>query len=409
MNDTSRWQAPLPERFIVPPLIQPTWRFGDLFGALAPAATQAALRTELCRQYGVRHCVLLDRARSGLYLLAECLGLKNEWLMTAFMHRPTAVLLRNLASDLAFADVDDDLNMDVGSAARMINRRTQALLVTHMYGKAADIVGLRRLADEHGIFLVENAVHMAGGVRIGNRPLGSWGDATVLSFNVDKPLGGLLGGALLTNRSDVWEAVNRVRVAGARIHETLDRMRTTYLAYRAKPWIVRLGLAGSHSAARDGVAEIESFGLDRYRHYTPHEIHPLQAAVALRSLHRSETMLATRKAHALRLLALIHEHPILRLPHHSDDRPHTFLYFPIQVAGLDRLNIARRYAAQGIETKWRYHPLHLQPDFADCRRDDLASSERGWREHLLLPVGPWLDDDDVIRIADCTNRIMCET
>jgi len=93
--------------------------------------------------------------------------------------------------------------------------------------------------------LIENAVHMPGNITVDQRKLGSWGDAAVISFNVDKPVGGILGGALITNRDDVYEAVSRQAIGASNGKECWNRVYTSFLAYHLKPLLLRMpGMAG---------------------------------------------------------------------------------------------------------------------------------------------------------------------
>ncbi len=403
-----RLQPPLPGRFRVPTLVQPQWRFRDLFAALSPEAAGEALRSALCAQYGVKHCLLLDRARSGAHLLGQTMGLRGEWILPSFMHRPTATVVRHLASQVALGDVGEDFTLDPASAERLCTPATQALLVTHMYGRSADMPALRALADRRGLFLVENAVHMPGGVRVGGRLAGSWGDAAILSFNVDKPFGGILGGALLTNRDDVWEAVGGLALGAPEPRETWNRLYTTYVAYRLKPLILRAAFFGGLRSPADGVAEIESFGLDRHARYQARRPHALQVAAALHAARRSARYTERRQANARRLTGRIERRELVGLPETSAERPHAFLYYPMRFLRHDRARAGERYSALGVETKWRFYPLHLQPDFEQCRRDELSRTELYWRQHLVLPIGVNLSDADVDYIAECTNRILAE-
>ena len=381
-----RLQPPKPTSYLLPTLVQPNWRLMDL-GAALYRDKRDQLSRELCRRYGVRYCLLLDRARSGLYLLCHIFGLNREWILTSLMHRPSAVLLKQHCETLAFADIDDGFAISPDSTRALLSPKTCAILATHIYGKSANLTELRKLADSNGVALIENDVHMAGNCNINARRVGSWGDATILSFNVDKPLGAILGGALLTNRDDIWRAVNEYVLGPANAQETRERIFTSYLAYRLKPWVLKLPQTKYHRAAADGVAEIEAFNVNQYQHYVSRCIHRLQAGVALRCLLREDEIVACRRRNAEYLTNQLRGLTQLVLPESIPERPHVYTYYPIVLREGSRYELGRHLAAEGIETKWRYYPLHLQPGFKDVRRDDMTQTERLWRQHLLLPAG----------------------
>lgn len=395
----TRLQPAKPSNYQLPPVVQPQWRLADLLTQQAEDEAEA-LRRELCESYGVRHCLLLDRARSGIYLLCKAFGLDGEWILTSLMHRPTAVVLQDQTAGVTFADVDEHLTIDPDSAARLIARKTSAILATHTYGKAADVVALRKLADQHGVALIENAVHMAGHCTVQGRTIGAWGDASVVSFNVDKPLGAILGGALLTNRDDIWAAVTSHALGAANTKEMRERIRTTFAAYRLKPLALRLPLGRRHRAAVDGVQEIEQFAIDTYDHYTPRHIHPRQARVALACLRRDAHTSEIRINNADRLQQKLRGDTRFVLPVSTVDRPHTYTYFPLILCEGSRMDLGNHLAAAGIETKWRLAPLHTQAGFTQSRRDDLSRSESLWRQHLLVPAGTSTNTAQIDRLAD---------
>lgn len=395
----TRLQPAKPSSYQLPPVVQPQWRLADLLTRQAGDEGEA-LRRELCESYGVRHCLLLDRARSGIYLLCKAFGLDGEWILTSLMHRPTAVLLQDQTAGVVFADVDEHLTIDPDSVARLITPNTSAILATHTYGKAADVVALRKLADQHGVALIENAVHMAGHCSVEGRAIGAWGDAAVVSFNVDKPLGAILGGALLTNRDDIWAAVNAYALGVPNTKEMRERIRTTFAAYRLKPLALRLPLGRRHRAAVDGVQEIEQFAIDTYNRYTPRRIHPRQARVALACLRREARASEIRKSNADRLRQKLQGDVRFALPVSTEERPHTYTYYPLILREGSRMDLGNHLAAAGIETKWRLAPLHTQAGFIEARCDDLSRGESLWQQHLLVPAGTSTSTAQMDRLAE---------
>jgi dTDP-4-amino-4,6-dideoxygalactose transaminase len=401
----ARLQPPKPASYRLPPVVQPNWGLADMLRGLS-ADPYEALSRELCRRYGVRHCLLLDRARSGLFLLSDAFGVRGEWIISSLMHRPSAALLQEQGGGVALADVDQQLCIDPASVQRLLSPRSRAILATHTYGKTADLAALRRLADESGALLVENAVHTPGNLEAEGKPVGSWGDATMLSFNVDKPLGGILGGALLTDREDIWRAVSAHPLGVANAKETRERIRTTYLAYRLKSLLLRLPQGQRYRAAADGVAEIEAFPADSYRRYTARHIHRLQAAVALGCVGREDGFVARRRRNAERLTARLRGLSGLALPESTAARPHAYTYYPVVLRQGSRYALGARLAEMGIETKWRYHPLHLQQGFGAVRRDDLSQTERIWGQHLVLPAGVATDEAGIDYLGDSLARAL---
>ena len=94
--------------------------------------------------------------------------------------------------------------LDVQAVESAMGKGTRAILVSHLHGGLASMSELRELADRHGVAIVEDACQ-APGARVGGRIAGTWGDVGVLSFGGSKLLTAGRGGAILTNRQDVYQ------------------------------------------------------------------------------------------------------------------------------------------------------------------------------------------------------------
>lgn len=102
-----------------------------------------------------------------------------------------------------FADVRyDTYTMDVESVRRNITPLTRALIVTNFWGMPADLEALRRLCDEHRIFMIEDCAHAIGTYHRG-RHAGTFGDVGVFSFQQSKHLTTGDGGMIVTDRDDI--------------------------------------------------------------------------------------------------------------------------------------------------------------------------------------------------------------
>ena len=94
--------------------------------------------------------------------------------------------------------------LDVDLIESAISTQTRAIIVSHLHGGMVDMQKLRTLADHHGIPVVEDACQ-ASGAMIQGRTAGAWGDVGVLSFGGSKLLTAGRGGAIMTNREDIWQ------------------------------------------------------------------------------------------------------------------------------------------------------------------------------------------------------------
>lgn len=98
-----------------------------------------------------------------------------------------------------WADVrPDNFLMDPESVKKKITKRTKAIWVTHFWGFPAEVEKLRKIADRHGIYLLEDCAH-ALMAKYKGKFLGNWGHIGTFSFNMGKQLPTGEGGMAITN------------------------------------------------------------------------------------------------------------------------------------------------------------------------------------------------------------------
>lgn len=137
-----------------------------------------------------------------------------------------------------FCDIQaSDATIDPASARMLVERRSDvtALLAPHLYGHPADMNALEGLAEEAGLFLIEDVAQALGGTLRG-RPLGSYGDVSVVSFSRSKILDTGHGGAVLTDDPDLAEGMAQEAAALPRYHEGLDELFEQYRTVYYELW-----------------------------------------------------------------------------------------------------------------------------------------------------------------------------
>lgn len=102
------------------------------------------------------------------------------------------------------------LSPDLDSLRRTIKRGVDAIVVAHLYGFPADMIGVGELASEEGIPVIEDAAQGAGGSLFGTIS-GASGDMSILSFGRGKGMTAGSGGALLARSPDAAEWIRRAR------------------------------------------------------------------------------------------------------------------------------------------------------------------------------------------------------
>jgi len=177
-----------------------------------------------------------------LILRALDIGAGDEVITTPLSAAYTALAVMMVGARPVFADIDPiRLTLDPGQVERAITSRTRAILPVHLYGQAADMSSIQRIASRHNLPIVEDCcqAHLA---TAGGRPVGTIGVAGAFSFYPTKNLGALGdGGAVITNDRGIAERVRRLRNGGqtsryhhqeAGVNSRLDEVQAAILRAR---------------------------------------------------------------------------------------------------------------------------------------------------------------------------------
>ena len=204
-------------RPIVPPLTQyvnlleGVWRRGWLTN---DGALVLELRRRLSEHLDAPHLALLGNGTLALQMAIAALGLRREVITPAFTFPATPHALSWAGITPVFADIDPvRLTLDPTAVERAITPRTTGILAVHVYGVPCDVERLAAVALRHGLRLVYDGAHSFD-TRIGGVPVGSFGDATMLSFHATKLFHSAEGGALIVQDEAVLRQVELLRNFG---------------------------------------------------------------------------------------------------------------------------------------------------------------------------------------------------
>jgi dTDP-4-amino-4,6-dideoxygalactose transaminase len=163
---------------------------------------------------GVEHCVAFCNGTMALEGVARAARLEGEIIAPSFTFVATAHALLWQGLDPVFCDIDETThNLDPDHVAELITERTTAILGVHLWGRPAYSEKLQALAEKHNLRLFFDAAHAVGCSHQG-RPIGSLGDAEILSFHATKVVNSFEGGAALTNDLELAERLRRIRNFG---------------------------------------------------------------------------------------------------------------------------------------------------------------------------------------------------
>ena len=330
--------------------------------------------TRMAEQCGTDHAVAVSSGTAALHCIVSALDLAPgaEVITTPFSFVASTNVL--LYEDLQprFVDIDPTTyNLDVEGVEQALTPQTQAILAVDVFGHPADWPALRTLADAHDLYLIDDACE-ALGAAVGDRPVGSWGDAAAFGFYPNKQITTGEGGCITTDDAALADACRSLRNQG--------RADSGYMRHE------RLGY---------------NYRLDE-----------LSAALGCAQLDRLDTLLDRRRqiADAYReLLAPLADD--LHLPAHSTEAERSWFVYVVRLRdhfGREaRDELLNHLQAHGVGCAPYFPSIHLQPyhrqrlghspgDFPVCERVSARTLALPFHVDLTVPqiqrVGTVLSD-----------------
>jgi perosamine synthetase len=177
----------------------------------------AEFERRFCSYAGSEFAAATTSCTTALHLAAAILGLRpgDEVIVPAFTWVSTANVVEYMRATPRFCDIDlETFNLDVAQAEARISERTVGIIPVHMFGLCADMRSVMKLAERHGLWVVEDAACALGGWQNGQHA-GTFGEFGAFSFHPRKSITTGEGGMLTTQRADWVEEARSLRDHGA--------------------------------------------------------------------------------------------------------------------------------------------------------------------------------------------------
>lgn len=330
-------------------------------GALASGPAVAALEGRLESRFPDRFAVAIADMTQALALALRVSGVQpgDEVLTLAVncMSSNTAITL--VGAIPIWVDVNpQSLTIDLADCARALTPRTKALIVYHVAGYPADLDALERFCREHDLVFIEDANAALGACSAG-RQIGTGGRFAIISFYANRQVNAVDGAALLCADPVDAERARRLRRFGVDV-----------------------------SRFRDTDGEIAS-GFDVAEVGFPASLSNVNATLACQGLDTLDFRLAATRANAAAVAAALADTNITPVTWRAVDAPAFWVLFVRQP---QRDALMRFLKARGIQCS----RLHQRNDGYSCfstGRRHLPGTDAFQREHLALPIGSWLTQD----------------
>lgn len=339
---------------------------------------------------GTEHAVAVSNGTAAIQLTLKAIGLEPgaEVIVPSLTFGSTATAVVHQACVPVFADIDRELyTLDHTDLERCLTDETAAVMPVHLYGHPAEMDEIRTFADNHDLYVIEDAAQAHGAAYKGQR-VGSIGDAGCFSFYATKNITTGEGGIITTDDDEIASELRMLRSHG--------------MANRDKH--VTLGYNYRMSDLNGAIGTAQADRLDGFN--------------------KKRREISERLATELADLAWLEPATI------RDYVDHAYFWAPFEVQeneiGLSGKEVWAELRERGVETRHRYNvPLYDQPVFADHRG---FNSEFPWSHNpndhdydlslpnveavvgsmIGLPNHPGMDSEDVEYVIETVRTFDSE-
>jgi 8-amino-3,8-dideoxy-alpha-D-manno-octulosonate transaminase len=170
---------------------------------------------EFAKWMGTRYALAVTSGTAALQAAVNALeiGPGDEVILPAWTWHSCYCAIVLAGALPVFAEIDESFNIDPGDIESRITPHTKAIMAVHLQGNPADLDRIIPIARKHNLRLIEDCAQSVGGSYKG-KPLGSRGDVSIYSLQLNKTITAGEGGAMVTNDPVLFERAARFHDVG---------------------------------------------------------------------------------------------------------------------------------------------------------------------------------------------------
>ena len=346
---------------------------------LTQGSTIAEFEKKFAEYVGAKYAVALANGTAALHLCAMALDVDSTTrvITTPITFAASANCVRYCGGEVHFADIDPEtFLLDINKVRALLEKHPKGyfkgIIPVDFAGNPVNLEAFRKLADEFGCWIIEDACHAPGGYFIdsnnnqqkcGN---GNFADLAIFSFHPVKHIATGEGGMITTNSKVLYDKLNLLRTHG------ITKDASKFINH-------------PDEIAQGGwYYEMQQLGYN-YR------LTDFQAALGLSQLTRADENLSRRRILADRYDEALKSKNITIPDSFAGNAYHLYV---IQVA--NRLELYNRLKEKNIFAQVHYVPCHLMPYYSQFgyKKGDFPHAENYYNHCLSIPMYHSLSNDD---------------
>jgi UDP-4-amino-4,6-dideoxy-N-acetyl-beta-L-altrosamine transaminase len=354
----------------------------------------AEFESNFAKYIGSKYAVALANGTAALHLCAMALGLKEgeKVITTPITFAASANCIRYCGGEVVFSDIDPETYLlDINKVRSLLENAPKGtykgIIPVDFAGRANDLEAFRALADEYGLWIIEDACHSPGGYfktsenTIQSCGNGNYADLAIFSFHPVKHIASGEGGMITTNNEALYEKLLQLRTHGIVKNDAL--------------YTNTIELAGGTDDYPGWYMEMQNLGYN-YR------ITDFQAALGSSQLTRADEGIKKRRDIASVYFKAFENKPFLK-GQSGVIEGHAYHLYVIEVE--DRLGLYNYLKSKNIYAQIHYIPCHLMPYYKQFgwKEGDFPNAENYYKHCISLPMYPTLTTEEQAYVINEIN------
>ena len=345
---------------------------------------------EFCKYIGSRFALAVSNGTAALHLSVLALNIKpgDKVITTPNTFVASANCVKYCGGEIVFSDINPDTYLlDIEKVRKLLEESPKGtykgIIPVDFAGRANDLEKFRNLADEHGLWILEDSCHSPGGYfkdtkgvnqNCGN---GKFAELAIFSFHPVKHIAAGEGGMITTNNEELYKRLLMLRTHG--IQQDPEK------------------LINNHGC---WYYEMQELGYN-YR------LTDFQAALGLSQLKRASSGIIRRKEIASNYYNAFHNSKFIKGQTGIIDG-HAYHLYVIEVE--NRNGLINYLRDLNIFAQVHYIPTHLMPYYQNLgsKKGDFPNTEKYYSHCLSLPMFPTLKEKEKEYVIDKINSFYNE-
>jgi UDP-4-amino-4,6-dideoxy-N-acetyl-beta-L-altrosamine transaminase len=362
----------------------------------------AEFESAFAEYIGCRYAIAVSNGTAALHLSAMALNIQpgDKIITSPITFAASANCVRYCGGEVVFADIEpNSYLLDINKVKDLLYNSPKGtykgIIAVDFAGSSVNLENYRMLADEFGLWIIEDACHAPGAYFIVSKDRrqfcgnGNFADLAIFSFHPVKHIATGEGGMITTNDEDLYKRICRLRTHGITKESELFQNSIDFAI-------------GERSNPKSDLDTYPGWYYEMIELGFNYRLTDFQVALGLSQLKRANEGLRKRREIAKKYNEIFQGKPYIK-GHSGFSEEHAYHLYVIEVD--NRKGLYDYLRSKRIFAQVHYIPVHLMPYYRQFgwKEGDLIQAENYYQSCLSLPMYPTLKEEEqmfVIKTID---------